>query len=153
MQAAFSTSAATQLGNWTTTSPYYTGTGFDPTSGNYTVPNTGRYSLKAIISYSTTAAISITLGAGVNPSFAIQRTSAPATVLVSGLFPLLNVNIALLLSLRTILGNGSVTLTADVSLNAGDIIGLFYVANGLTIALQIGGTSTAGTVWSVYELT
>ena len=69
------------------------------------------------------------LGAGVNPTFVIQRTSPTLTNLVSGLFPVLNVNIALLLNLRTILGSGSVTLTADVQLNAGDVIGIFYEHN------------------------
>ncbi|MFP3473089.1 hypothetical protein R0J90_23815, partial [Micrococcus sp. SIMBA_144] len=65
----------------------------------------------------------------------------------------LNVNIALLLSLRVILGNGTVTLTGDVILNAGDVIGLFYEASGLTIGLNIGSASPSGTVFSVYRIT
>ena len=60
-RSATSTGASTQLGGWTVTSPYYTGTGFNATTGSYTVPITGRYSIKAIISYSTTAAISVQL--------------------------------------------------------------------------------------------
>ncbi|GAF67176.1 hypothetical protein BTS2_4085 [Bacillus sp. TS-2] len=148
-----STTASTQLGGWTVASPYYTGTGFNPTTGSYTIPATGRYSIKAIISYSTTAAISIQLGAGVNPAFVIQRTSPTVTNLATALFPVLNVNIALLLTLRTILGSGSVSLNADVQLNAGDVIGLFYVANGLTISLNLGETDPSGTVWSIHRIT
>ncbi|MFD2882106.1 hypothetical protein ACFTAO_49835 [Paenibacillus rhizoplanae] len=68
------------------------------------------------------------------------------------MFPLLNVNIALLLSLRTILGNGTVTLAGEVELTAGDVIGLFYEADGLTIPLDLGGVSS-GIVWSVHRLT
>jgi len=152
-RAASTISATSQLGGWSVTSPYYTGTGFNAATGSYTVPITGRYSMKAIISYTTTATVSVALGAGVSPTFVIRRTSPTVTDLVSGLFPILDVNILLLLTLRTILGDASVTLTADVSLNAGDVIGIFYVANGLTIGLSIGGSAASGTVWSVHELT
>ncbi|WP_169810124.1 collagen-like triple helix repeat-containing protein, partial [Paenibacillus antarcticus] len=152
-RATTSVSASSQLGNWTVTNPYFTGTGFNTLTGDYTVPTTGRYELKAVISFSTTATISVAIGAGVNPSFVIRRTSPTVTDLVSGLFPVLDVNIALLLNLRTILGDASVTLTADVILNAGDVIGLFYVSGGLTIGLNIGGSAASGTVWSVHELT
>ncbi|WP_422661585.1 hypothetical protein ACK8P5_02640 [Paenibacillus sp. EC2-1] len=94
----------------------------------------------------------MSLGAGINPFFVISRTSPTATNLVSGLFPLLNVNIALVLNLRTILGNGTITLAGDVQLNAGDVLGLFYQANGLTIGLNLGGGSSSGIVWSIYRL-
>ncbi|MPN29790.1 hypothetical protein SDC9_177243 [bioreactor metagenome] len=60
-------------------------------------------------------------------------------------------NIALVLTLRAILGSGTVTLAGEVRLNAGDVIGLFYVADGLTVPLDLGGGS--GIVWSVYRLT
>ncbi|GIN20985.1 hypothetical protein J1TS3_21190 [Siminovitchia fordii] len=146
-------SASGQLGNWTVTSPYYSGTGFNPTTGNYTIQQSGRYSIKAVISYTTTAAITATLGAGVNPSLIVRRTSPVQTDLISGLFPVLNVNVALVLTLRAVLGNGTVTLAGDVYLNAGDNIGLFYEANGLTIGLNIGGTAPSGTIWSVHKLT
>lgn len=74
------------------------------------------------------------------------------TDLISGLFPLLDVNVALVLTLRTILGNGTVTLSGQVQLDAGDVVGLFYVANGLTIPLTLGGTGTPGIVWSMVQL-
>jgi hypothetical protein len=71
--------------------------------------------------------------------------------LISGLFPILNVNIVLVLTLRAVLGSGTVTLAGDVELNAGDQIGLFYEANGLSISLNLGG-STSGIVWSIHKI-
>jgi hypothetical protein len=149
--STLSTSASTQLIGWTATAPYYNTTTFNQTNGNFTVPTTGRYSIKATINYSTTAAITVTLGAGVNPAFIVRRTSPIATDLISGVFPILNVNLALVLTLRAVLGSGAVTLAGDVSLNAGDVVGLFYEANGLTLALNLGG-ATGGIVWSVHRI-
>nr|WP_312578768.1 hypothetical protein [Sedimentibacter sp.] len=150
---AVSTSASTQLTGWTVTSPYFDSPTFDEITGNYTVPATGNYSIYATINYSTTAAITISLGAGIDPAFVVRRTSPTVTDLISGLFPLLNVNVALVLTLRTILGNGTVTLAGEVELDAGDVVGLFYEANGLTIPLDLGGTGTPGIVWSINRLT
>lgn len=144
-------SASSQLTGWSVASPYFNSGNFNPTTGNYAVPTTGRYIIQATINYSTTAAISIALGSGINPAFIVQRSSPTSTNLITGLFPILNVNIALLLSLRTILGNGTVTLAGEVQLNAGDVIGLYYVANGLTIGLNLGGASS-GIVWSVNQI-
>src|SRR5699024_2640552 len=129
-------SANTQLGGWTVTDPNYSGAGFNATNGTYTVPSTGKYSIKAVISYTTTAALSVNLGSGVNPAFVIRKITPTNTPLVSGLFPILNVNIALLLTLRAVLVNGSITLAEDVHLNAGDTVVIFYQANGLTINLN-----------------
>jgi len=145
-------SASTQLTGWTVTAPYFDSANFDETTGNYTVPATGVYFIAATINYATTAALTISLGAGVNPAFVVRRTSPTTTDLISGLFPLLNVNVALVLTLRAILGSGTVTLAGDVQLNAGDVLGLFYVADGLTVPLDLGGTSS-GIVWSLYRLT
>jgi hypothetical protein len=150
--STFSVATSAQLTGWSVTAPYFDSATFDEAAGNYTIPATGRYSFEATINYSTTAAISISLGAGTNPAFAIRRTSPTTTDLVSGLFPLLNVNVALVLTLRTILGNGTVTLAGEFSLNAGDVIGLFYVADGLTVPLNLGGPSS-GIVWSAVRLT
>ncbi|WDI05008.1 hypothetical protein PUW25_17050 [Paenibacillus urinalis] len=140
------------MAGWTVTTPYYDSATFDEVTGNFTVPTTGRYTINATINYSTTAALSISLGAGVNPAFVVQRTSPTTTPLISGLFPVLNVNVALLLTLRAILGNGTVTLTGDVQLTAGDVIGLFYAANGLAVALDLGGAGTPGIVWSIHRI-
>jgi hypothetical protein len=82
----------------------------------------------------------------------VRRITPSTTDLITGIFPILNVNIALLLTLRTILGSGSINITGDVTLNANDQIGLFYVANGLTINLNLGGSGNEGIVWSVHQL-
>ena len=147
---ALSVTGSDQIDGWSVADPYYTGSGFDASSGNYTVPASGKYSIKATINYSTTVAISVTIGSA-NPSFAVRRTSAPAGSLVSGLFPVLNLNVALL-TIRAILGNGMVTLAGDVDLVAGDIIDLFYESDGLTLTLDLGGEDDSGIVWSMHQI-
>ena len=82
----------------------------------------------------------------------IRRIAPTTTDLISGLFPILNVNVALLLTLRAVLGNGTVTLAGEVELTAGDTVGLFYEADGLTIGLDLGGTGN-GIVWSAQRIT
>ncbi len=143
-------SGSTPITNWSVASPYFTTPAFNPTTGIFTVPTTGRYSFEATINYSTAAAITVTLGAGINPSFAIRQNAT--TNLISGLFPVLNVNVALVLTLRAVLGNGTITLAGEVDLNAGDTIDLFYEANGLTISLTLGGANSGGIVWSCHRI-
>lgn len=148
----FTTAASTQLTGWTVTTPYFTSASFDPTTGIYTVPATGRYNIEATINFATTAAITISLGAGIDPALTVRRIAPTTTDLISGLFPLLNVNVALVLTLRAILGSGTVTLSGEVELAAGDTVGLFYEADGLTIPLDLGG-GAPGTIWSINRLT
>ena len=140
-----------QLTSWEVSSPYFNTGNFNATTGNYTVPTTGRYLITATINYSTTATISASLGSSINPAFAVEITSPTSTTLVSGLFPLLDVNVALVLDLRAVLGNGTITLTGEFELTVGDVIGLFYVSSGLTLGLDIGGSGN-GTVWSINQL-
>ena len=64
----------------------------------------------------------------------------------------MNVNVALL-TLRAVLGSAAVTLAGDVTLNAGDVIGLFYDADGLTLTLNLGGGTSSGIVWSIHQIT
>jgi hypothetical protein len=143
-----------QLTGWSVASPYFEdGFGFDEITGNYTAPATGTYSIKATINYAATAAVTVSLGAGVNPYFVVRRTSPVATDLVAGQIPIFDVNVVLVLSLRTIVSSGVVTLEGDVDLNAGDVIGLFYEADGLVIPLDLGGTGVSpGIVWSVNQV-
>ncbi|WP_409176363.1 hypothetical protein [Brevibacillus fortis] len=145
-------SASSQLINWSTASPYYGSPSFNPLTGIYTVPATGTYAIKATINYETSAAISVSLDAGVTPAFEVRRLTPAVTSLIIGDFPVLNVNIELVLTLRAILGTGTITLAGDVQLNGGDTLGLFYVANGLTINLNLGGGGE-GIVWSIHRLT
>ncbi|WP_218780429.1 hypothetical protein [Bacillus sp. EAC] len=146
------TAASTQLINWSVTNPQYGNASFNPVTGNFTVPATGRYVFEATINYSTTATLTVGIGAGINPSFVIRRTSPATTDLLSGLIPILDVNILAVLNLRAILGDGAVTITGDLVLTAGDVIGLFYVADGLTIPLTLGGNNTAGIYWAVHRI-
>ncbi|UKL01086.1 hypothetical protein [Brevibacillus brevis] len=143
---------SSQLVDWSTASPYYGSPSFNPLTGTYTVPATGTYAIKATINYETTATITDNLGPEITPAFEVQRITPTATSLIIGDFPILNVNIALVLTLRAILGAGTITLAGDVQLNAGDTLGLFYVANGLTIDLNLGGGGE-GIVWSIHRLT
>lgn len=144
-------SSSSQFTNFSVASPYFGNSAFNPTLGNFTAPANGRYDIEATINYSTTAALSVSLGSGINPAFVVRRTSPTTTDLITGLFPILNVNVALVLTLRAILGSGTVTLAGTVELNAGDVVGLFYVANGLTVGINLGG-SGSGVVWSMYRI-
>ena len=143
------TGSTTQLfTGYSTTSPYYSGSGFNASAGTFTVPTTGKYTCKATISY-TSATLTASLGTGVAPYFAIQRSSVN---LVAGTLPMLDVNVALVLNLRVILGKGTVTLTGDLNLTSGDVLGLYYVPNGLTLLLTIATSSGPGVVWSMESL-
>ncbi|MFD0769523.1 collagen-like protein, partial [Bacillus sp. CGMCC 1.60114] len=141
------------LDNWSTTSPYYGNAAFNAATGVFTVPTTGRYVFEATINYSTLTALTASLGANVEPAFVIRRISPTTNDLISGLFPVLDVNVALVLTLRAVLGEATITLTGDLDLTAGDQIALFYVGNGLTIALDLGGTNSNGIIWSVHRIT
>jgi hypothetical protein len=133
------------------TSPYYSTAGFNPATGTFTVPQTGRYTIEATINYSTTAALSLSLGPGINPAFVVRRTSPSTSDLIAGLFPVLNISVTLL-TLRAVLGSGTVTLAGDVELNQNDVLGLFYDSSGLSIGLNLGGGSSAGIVWSIHQI-
>jgi hypothetical protein len=141
-----------QLANWSTAAPYFPSPSgsFNATTGSYTAPATGTYLINATINYFTTAVISASLGSGINPAFAVLRTSPTSTALITALMPIFNVNLTLL-TLRTILGSGSVNIGGEVQLTAGDVIGLAYQNSGLTINLNLGNSS--GIVWSVQRLT
>ncbi len=144
-----SASASTdlQFTGWTVASPYFASANFNATTGIYTVPATGRYSLEATINYNTAAAITGSIGAGVNPAFEVNRTS-PATTILSGLLPLNNFSLVAI-TLRAILGGGTVTLAGEASLSAGDALGLYFNADtmvGITL-------NFSNVVWSIYRIT
>ncbi|PSJ65501.1 hypothetical protein C7J99_29110 [Brevibacillus brevis] len=115
------------------------------------MPTTGTYAIKATINYETSTAITASLDEGITPACEVRRLTPAETSLIIGDFPILNLNIALVLTLRAILGAGTITLAGDVQLNEGDTLGLFYVANGLTINLNLGGGGE-GIVWSIHRL-
>jgi hypothetical protein len=146
-----SVSANATLTGWSTASPYFPSPSgsFNASTGVYTVPATGRYLINANVNFSTTAAITASLGSGVNPAFAVQRTSPTSTTLISALVPILNLNLTLL-SIRSVLGSGNVNVVGEVALNAGDELVLQYQASGLTLTLNLGNSS--GIMWSVQRL-
>lgn len=143
-------SADRQLTGWSVDAPYFNSGNFNAATGNYTVPASGRYNIYATLNYSTTTAVSVSLGPGVTPAFTVRRTSPTATDLITGSFPIVNFSL-LIISLRAVLGDGTVTLVGEAALNQGDVIGLFYIARGLSLTLNLGGSS-GGIVWSINRL-
>lgn len=135
----------TQLTGWTANAPFYADTAFDATNGTFVVPATGTYKISSVVNYSTTAAVTVSLGAGVNPAFEVRRNGSD--MLAQAKLPILNVNIALILTLRTVLGSAAVPLNAEVQLNAGDVVSLHYSANGLTLSLNVQDTN-----WSIHRI-
>lgn len=150
--ASSSVSANTTFTGWNTTFPFYNSGSFNAVTGQFTVPSTGTYAITAMLNYKTTASVSVSLGAGVNPFFEVTRTSPSAATLLQANFPVLDVNIALVLSLRSILGGGVVNLAGTIDLTAGDVITLQYNANGLTLPLNLGNGLGSGVVWSVTRI-
>ena len=129
---------------------YADGAGLNAAAGTYTVPASGVYRISAVVNYSTTAAISVGIVGTVDPKIALRVNGVET---LSGLFPVLNVNVALVLSLRAILGSGTVVISGDIPLAANDVLDLQYVADGLGVNINLGGTSTTnGIVWSVRKL-
>ena len=132
-------------------SPTYSTGGFNAANGTYTVPETGIYKISAAVNYAHPAAITISLGSGVNPSMQIRRV-ADSGVLLSSAFPLLNVNIALILSLRALINSGTIPLEGTVALNAGDVLQMYYNSSGYTVALNLGSQGSGGINWSVTKV-
>ena len=135
----------TQLTGWAVNAPFYADTAFDAASGNFVVPTTGTYKIGGVVNYSTIAAVTVSMGAGVNPAFEVRRNGGD--VLAQAKLPILNVNVALVLTLRTVLGSSAVPLDAEVQLNAGDVVGLYYNASGLALGLNLQETN-----WSIHRI-
>jgi len=146
------TNTATQLTGWSVSAPSYTSAGFNAATGSYTVPETGTYAIETTINYSLTAVTTVSVGTGVNPYFEVRRISPATSSIVSGYLPMLNVNIALVLTLKSVLDRGVVTLSRNVNLNAGDELGLFYQPSGFTPGINIGGGLIPGVLWAIRKL-
>lgn len=146
-------SSSATIDNWNTTVYSSNPVDFNAATGVYTVPVTGVYKISATINYATTAALSLSLGAGVDPGFEVRNLST-GTSIAAGLFPILNVNVILVLTLRAILGNGTVNFTGTAPLTAGQTLDLYYNADGLSLALNLGGISSTspGIQWSVVKI-
>ncbi|MGV2882369.1 stalk domain-containing protein [Paenibacillus taichungensis] len=140
----YSINSSTLFSNWSESSPYYGSPTFNPATGIFTAPDTGRYAIHATVNYKIDAPISVSIGRDIDPVFTVKKNGN--IDLIKGYMPFLDVNIALILTMRTVLGSATVTLTGDVELQAGDQVELYYEADGLPI-----GFST-DIVWSIHRL-
>lgn len=128
--------AAQQFDNWSVASPGFGFASFDPFTGNFTVPVTGLYQFNVTVRQSLPGSLTISLGPDIDPAIVLRRTSPVVTELAYGYLPILDVDILLGASMRAILDNGTTSFSQLVELNAGDVVGLFYEADGLTIAIE-----------------
>lgn len=149
--SGMTTNTSSALTNWNVADPNYSTAGFEPSTGRFTVPETGKYAIKATVNYKTPAAITISLGAGIDPFITVKRISPVESNIVSGSIPILNVNIALVLTMRAPMASAAVTLEGDAYLNAGDVLQLNYEADGMTIDLNFG-PENAPVTWSIHQL-
>jgi hypothetical protein len=79
----------------------------------------------------------------------VHRTAATSTDLISGNFPILDVNVALILTLRCVLAEGDVSMSGVVTLAAGDTVVVNYVSDGFVIPVTFG--STQPMYWSIFK--
>ena len=83
----------------------------------------------------------------------MKRISPLLTELIYGLVPIVDINFPVFTRGRTPLASAEVVLVGNVDLNAGDVIGVFYLRDGLGFNLNIQGSpSVPGAVWSVNSL-
>ncbi|OMF07357.1 hypothetical protein BK131_26690 [Paenibacillus amylolyticus] len=140
----YSINSITLFSNWNEASPYYGSPTFNPATGIFTAPDSGRYAIHATVNYKIDTPINVSIGRGIDPVFTVKKNDN--IDLINGYMPFLDVNIPLVLTMRTVLGSATVMLTGDVELEAGDQVGLYYEADGLSI-----GFST-DIVWSIHRL-
>jgi len=127
------TATGTDVTGWSSAAPYFAGPEFNVASGAFTVPATGTYRLAASCNVGLTAAQSVSLGAGIDPSLDLQVN---ATTLATSRLGIMNVNVPLVLTLRTLV-EGPVALDTVVDLTAGDVVTLAYVPDGLTLNVAL----------------
>ena len=144
-KATLGVTGDTMITNWSMPSPYFSGNNFNGATGLYTAPKTGAYQTQAIISY-TAGTITTQLGSN-NPFFLIQRTAPTTDDILTGKLPVFDVNIVLLLNIRTLLSSSTVTMAGTMQLTQGDTIGLFYKADGMSLAFTLQNI-----FWAAYPL-
>ncbi|MDR0225478.1 MAG: hypothetical protein LBI66_03570 [Burkholderiaceae bacterium] len=134
-------SASAPLGGWSAGTPFDASPNFNAITGTFTVPQNGVYRISGAIQFALSNAVNISLGAGVNPAVEMRRNGNAALTLAR--LPILNVNIALVLTLRAPLASATVPLDAEVRLDAGDTVSLYYNASGFSQNLAFTGSTWA----------
>jgi hypothetical protein len=147
-------SSSGTLANWTIEPiPYYDtdnfiGTSyFDETTGEYTVPITGYYHIKLVFNYDLATAPTSNLGSGI-PHITIMRDGNEIS---KAPLPIIDVNIPLTLTMRSILKTGTAIISVDYRLGAGDVISTYFDTDGETLpALNIGADKFV-TLFSIHQ--
>lgn len=107
--------------------------GFDEATGEFTAPSAGTYRVAYEATAGPQAAVSISTGASTWFSLTLTRNGSD---LFERRFPVLDVNVALVLTLRTPLREASVSADRYVTMDAGDVLGL-DVTNGFAIKMDL----------------
>lgn len=102
--------------------------------------------MRITINYQTET-LTYSLSSNIFPSFVLRRTSPAVTDLMVGKLPILDMDVSWNLSIRAILGQGTVVLTGDVYLSQNDVIALFYEADGMDLQLNL-----TSVLWSMFSL-
>lgn len=122
------TSGINISGNWPTFSNWQVlstdGQDFNASNGVYTVPETGHYSIAATIVHSADTMTSVLQGD--TPKVTITNSTANRDLLV-GTFSVFDININST-TLRAILSKGTILITGNFDLNAGDRLYFSYTS-------------------------
>lgn len=136
----------TQLSTWSTSFPFYPGTGFTASTGSFAVPTTGKYTIKMVLPYQAPTT-TLNLGSSVSPLFQINQTFPGSSILLSNNLPVIDVNLGSPVIFRTLINTAHVVLEGDVLLTAGDILNVFYVSTEIGTNLTLNDA-----VWSMFSL-
>jgi hypothetical protein len=136
----------TQLSNWSTSFPFYPGTGFTESTGTFVAPATGKYTIKMVLPYQAPTS-TLNLGSGVSPLFQINQTFPASSILLSNNLPVIDVNLGSPVIFRTLINTAYVVLEGDVLLNVGDNLNVFYISTEIGTNLTLNDA-----VWSMFSL-
>lgn len=109
---------------------------FAPATGTFTAPSAGTYHVTASGNLEKTTAESTSYGNTADFTFQLQQNGV---TIAAQLFPMLNVNVPLVLALRVPTQYGQAEIDRYVNLDAGDTLQL-QLRNGTTAATTAGGS-------------